>query len=92
MQQRRTRIINFRVTEEEYQILRSASLPKGLSAYARQASLTLAEWLQNGDGDSADRPQFVMACLTELRQRVSELETKVGVLRESSERITEPCA
>lgn len=90
MQQRRTRIINFRVTEEEYQILRSASLAQGLSAYARHASLTLAEWLNGGEADAADRPQFVLACLTDLRQRVSSLESKV--LRENSERISEPCA
>jgi hypothetical protein len=92
MYQRRTRIINFRVTEEEYQILRSASLSQGLSAYARQASLTLAEWLPKGRWNEADRPQFVLACLSELRQRVSELESKVGGSSDGSERIGETCA
>jgi len=92
MQPRRTRIVNFRVTEEEYQLLRSASLTQGLSAYAHQASLTLAEWMPNGRMEDADRPEFVLACLTDLRQRVSELENKVDGLSESPERIGESCA
>jgi hypothetical protein len=85
-------MINFRVTEEEYNLLRSVSLPQGLSAYARHASLTLAGWTPRGEREEAEAPEFLMACLADLRQRVAHLEAKVGLLVDDCERMQETCA
>ena len=86
MNTRRTRIVNFRVTEEEYARLRSASRAlgaDGLSGYARRAVLHLAD---TGPGEewSALSSDRVAESVAELRRRVSELEGKVEHLLESS--------
>lgn len=92
MRQRRTRIVNFRVTEQEYDLLRSASLAQGLSAYARRAALSMAQSLPKEKSNNAS-PEFVLSCLSELRCRVAELESRLGILGDESERTTqETCA
>jgi hypothetical protein len=97
MKVRRTRIVNFRVTEEEYERLRDASHAlgiNGISGYARQATLYLAE--RNGSGDAghhaATAEDVFIASLTELKTRVAELETKVERLIGPTERMRETCA
>lgn len=95
MSQRKTRIVNFRVTEEEYALLRSASLSQGLSAYARRASLSLAERMpaeRMKDKRNGTSPEFFFASLVDLERRVGELETKFEVLTDLSERDHQSCA
>jgi hypothetical protein len=93
---RRTRIVNFRVTEEEYERLRSASHAlgiNGISGYARQATLCLAERPNDDRHQSGAGPgDQVLVSLTELKTRVAELETKVERLVNPSERMRETCA
>jgi hypothetical protein len=93
---RRTRIVNFRVTEEEYERLRSASHAlgiNGISGYARQATLYLADThVKEEPSSGPNTPEFFFACLTELKTRVTELESKVERLSEPPERMRETCA
>lgn len=86
--------MNFRVTEEEYERLRSASHAlgsNGISGYARQATLYLAEGgvAQETPRHGASAPDNFVACLIELRTRVAELEHKVERLIDPAERM--PC-
>ena len=83
MNSRRTRVVNFRVTEREYALLRSASMTLGLSAYARQASLSLAGHT-SVDGADPQFGEFLLACLMDLRRRMAELESKLEVLIDGS--------
>jgi hypothetical protein len=92
MHQRKTRIVNFRVTEEEYELLRSASLTQGLSAYARKASLTLAHDRSREQAPDSAQSEFVIDCLSELRRRVAELEMRLDVLNNGPERLRQSCA
>jgi len=91
MNQRRTRIVNFRVTEQEYELLRCASLSQGLSAYARRASLSLAE-CEPPEKPASASPEFFFASLVDLRRRVADLETKIEVLTDGSQRSRQTCA
>jgi hypothetical protein len=95
MHQRRTRIVNFRVTEEEYNRLRSASAVAGnlaLSAYARHATLRLAESISNQQPSGTNNPEFLLASLAELRSRVADLALKVDRLRDPAEKLHETYA
>ena len=92
MYQKRTRIVNFRVTEEEYERLRSASAVAGslgLSAYARHATLRFADSIANEQLSGDNSVEFVWASLVELRSRVAELTTKVDRLSDPEEKLPE---
>jgi hypothetical protein len=80
---RKNRVVNFRVTQKEYERLRVASTLQGdraLSSYARQATLLAAAgkhgaelFAECGPGSATD--------LLEVCRRLTELESKVEELR-----------
>lgn len=68
--QPRTRLVNFRLSEEEYQVLRETCARSGarsVSDYARAAVLTGAQ--ASGCGVRCERLEFAVGRLAELMER-----------------------
>ena len=73
MQKIRTRLVNFRVTDDEFAQLKSASDRHGarcLSEYARSSMLT----------DPSDDPESVISKVVVLERRIATLETSMSRL------------
>lgn len=82
----RNRIINFRVTEDEFTRLRTASMENGarcLSDYARTAILRALEdryYHALGDGNGKDELQMLMQRLGLVERSIAKLESMLSRL------------
>jgi hypothetical protein len=82
----RNRIINFRVTEDEFTRLRTASVENGarcLSDYARNAILHALEGYYNhalGNGNGKDELQALLQRLGLVERSIAKLESMVSQL------------
>jgi hypothetical protein len=83
----RNRIVNFRVTEDEFMRMRTASIDKGsrcLSDYARDAILKTLEGYNHdhplGDGNGKDEMHLLVQRLGLVEQNMAKLQSLVSGL------------
>ena len=82
MQKIRNRLVNFRVTEEEFELLKSAC--------DRQGSRCMSDFVRNSMLSSPDLdPESVVTKVVTLDRRIAALETRFDSSKEKEE---PPCA